>query len=87
MRLNEPATCFLFKVYRKWPSKRHRGRYRGDCGLEGIEIGDNIGDAENPVGLPPIRVEGTNRSHDLCVNTLAFSPEKKEKFSTSRNTA
>jgi GTP-binding protein len=53
------------------------------AGLEGIEIGETLADAENPVGLPPIRVEEPTVRMTFGVNTSPFSG-KEGKFSTSR---
>ena len=53
------------------------------AGLEGIEIGETLADAENPVALPPIRVEEPTVRMTFGVNSSPFSG-KEGKWSTSR---
>lgn len=53
------------------------------AGLEGIEIGETLGDPENPVALPPIRVEEPTVRMTFGVNTSPFSG-REGKWSTSR---
>jgi GTP-binding protein len=52
-------------------------------GLEGIEIGETLADPENPIGLPPIRVEEPTVRMTFGVNTSPFSG-REGKWSTSR---
>lgn len=53
------------------------------AGLEGIEIGETLSDPENPVALPPIRVEEPTVRMTFGVNTSPFSG-REGKWSTSR---
>jgi GTP-binding protein len=53
------------------------------AGLEGIAIGETLADPENPVALPPIRVEEPTVRMTFGVNTSPFSG-KEGKWSTSR---
>ncbi len=53
------------------------------AGLEGIMIGETLADAENPVALPPIRVEEPTVRMTFGVNTSPFSG-REGKWSTSR---
>jgi GTP-binding protein len=53
------------------------------AGLEGIGIGETLADPENPVALPPIRVEEPTVRMTFGVNTSPFSG-KEGKYSTSR---
>ena len=53
------------------------------AGLEGIAIGETLADPENPVSLPPIRVEEPTVRMTFGVNTSPFSG-KEGKWSTSR---
>jgi GTP-binding protein len=53
------------------------------AGLEGIGIGETLADAENPVALPPIRVEEPTVRMTFGVNTSPFTG-KEGKYSTSR---
>jgi len=52
-------------------------------GLEGIEIGETLADPENPIPLPPIRVEAPTVRMTFGVNTSPFSG-REGKWSTSR---
>jgi len=52
-------------------------------GLEGIEIGETLGDPDNPIGLPPIRVEEPTVRMTFGVNTSPFTG-REGKWSTSR---
>jgi GTP-binding protein len=54
------------------------------AGLEGIAIGETLADAENPVALPPIRVEEPTVRMTFGVNTSPFSG-REGRWSTSRN--
>lgn len=53
------------------------------AGLEEIEIGETLSDAENPIALPPIRVEEPTVRMTFGVNTSPFSG-REGKWSTSR---
>lgn len=53
------------------------------AGLEGIEIGETIADADNPIALPAIHVEEPTVKMTFSVNTSPFSG-KEGKWSTSR---
>ncbi len=53
------------------------------AGLEGISIGETLADPENPVSLPPIRVEEPTVRMTFGVNTSPFSG-REGKWSTSR---
>ncbi len=53
------------------------------AGLEGIAIGETLADPENPVALPPIKVEEPTVRMTFGVNTSPFSG-KEGKWSTSR---
>lgn len=53
------------------------------AGLEGIEIGETLGDPENPIALPPIRVEEPTVRMTFGVNTSPFSG-REGKWGTSR---
>ncbi|MBN2387405.1 MAG: translational GTPase TypA [Anaerolineales bacterium] len=53
------------------------------AGLEGIAIGETLADPQNPVALPPIRVEEPTVRMTFGVNTSPFSG-KEGKWSTSR---
>lgn len=53
------------------------------AGLEGIEIGETIADAENPVALPVIHVEEPTVRMSFSVNTSPFTG-REGKWSTSR---
>ena len=53
------------------------------AGLEGVEIGETLADAETPIALPPIRVEEPTVRMTFGVNTSPFSG-KEGKWSTSR---
>ncbi|MHB0989329.1 MAG: translational GTPase TypA [Bellilinea sp.] len=52
-------------------------------GLEGIEIGETLADPENPIALPPIRVEEPTVRMTFGVNTSPFTG-REGKWSTSR---
>lgn len=52
-------------------------------GLEGIEIGETLADPENPIALPPIRVEEPTVRMTFGVNTSPFAG-REGKWSTSR---
>lgn len=54
------------------------------AGIEGINIGDTITDAENPKPLPRIQVDEPTISMVFAVNTSPFAG-KEGKFVTSRN--
>jgi GTP-binding protein len=54
------------------------------AGLEGIGIGETLADLENPVALPPIKVEAPTVRMTFGVNTSPFSG-KEGRWSTSRN--
>ncbi|MEK6758595.1 MAG: translational GTPase TypA [Deltaproteobacteria bacterium] len=62
--------------------------YAGDivalAGLEGVNIGDTITDAENPAPLPRIKVDEPTISMMFSANTSPFAG-KEGKFVTSRN--
>jgi GTP-binding protein len=53
------------------------------AGLEGIGIGETLADPENPVALPPIKVEEPTVRMTFGVNTSPFSG-REGKWSTSR---
>ncbi|MGD0611408.1 MAG: translational GTPase TypA [Anaerolineales bacterium] len=53
------------------------------AGLEGIAIGETLADPENPVALPPIRVEEPTVRMTFGVNTSPFSG-REGRWSTSR---
>lgn len=53
------------------------------AGLEGIMIGETLADIENPIALPPIRVEEPTVRMTFGVNTSPFSG-REGKWSTSR---
>lgn len=53
------------------------------AGLEGIGIGETLADPENPVALPPIRVEEPTVRMTFGVNTSPFSG-REGRWSTSR---
>lgn len=53
------------------------------AGLEGIAIGETLSDPENPIALPPIRVEEPTVMMTFGVNTSPFSG-KEGKWGTSR---
>jgi GTP-binding protein len=53
------------------------------AGLEGIAIGETLADAENPVALPPIKVEEPTVRMDFGVNKSPFSG-REGKWGTSR---
>ncbi len=53
------------------------------AGLEGVEIGETLADPEQPVALPPIRVEEPTVRMTFGVNTSPFAG-KEGKWSTSR---
>lgn len=53
------------------------------AGLEGIAIGETLADPENPMALPPIKVEEPTVRMTFGVNTSPFSG-KEGKWSTSR---
>lgn len=52
-------------------------------GLEGIEIGETLADPEDPIALPPIRVEEPTVRMTFGVNTSPFAG-REGKWSTSR---
>ncbi len=52
-------------------------------GLEGIEIGETLADPENPIALPPIRVEAPTVRMTFGVNTSPFTG-REGKWGTSR---
>ena len=54
------------------------------AGVEGVNIGDTVGDVENPVALPRIAVDEPTISMVFAVNTSPFSG-KEGKWVTSRN--
>ncbi len=54
------------------------------AGLEGIGIGETLADPENPVSLPPIRVEEPTVRMTFGVNTSPFAG-REAKWGTSRN--
>jgi len=54
------------------------------AGLEGIAIGETLSEADNPIALPPIRVEAPTVRMTFGVNTSPFSG-REGKWSTSRN--
>ena len=54
------------------------------AGIEGINIGDTITDADNPKPLPRIAVDEPTISMVFSVNTSPFAG-KEGKFVTSRN--
>lgn len=53
------------------------------AGLEGVEIGETLADPDQPVALPPIRVEEPTVRMTFGVNTSPFAG-KEGKWSTSR---
>ena len=53
------------------------------AGLEGIAIGETLSDPENPVALPPIKVEEPTVRMTFGVNTAPFSG-REGRWSTSR---
>ncbi len=53
------------------------------AGLEGIEIGETLADAENPIALPAIHVEEPTVRMTFSVNTSPFTG-REGKWSTSR---
>ncbi len=53
------------------------------AGLEGIAIGETLGDPENPIALPPIRVEDPTVRMTFGVNTSPFTG-REGKWGTSR---
>lgn len=53
------------------------------AGLEGVEIGETLADMENPIALPPIRVEEPTVRMTFGVNTSPLSG-REGKWSTSR---
>ncbi len=53
------------------------------AGLEGVEIGETLADPENPVALPPIRVEEPTVRMTFGVNTSPFSG-REGRWGTSR---
>lgn len=53
------------------------------AGLEGISIGETLADPENPIALPPIKVEEPTVRMTFGVNTSPFSG-REGKWSTSR---
>jgi GTP-binding protein len=63
--------------------KAEAGEIVALAGLEGIAIGETLADPENPVALPPIRVEEPTVRMTFGVNTSPFSG-KEGKWSTSR---
>jgi len=54
------------------------------AGLEGIGIGETLADPENPVSLPPIRVEEPTVRMTFGVNTSPFTG-REARWGTSRN--
>lgn len=52
-------------------------------GLENVEIGDTIADAENPVALPPIRVDDPTLTMVFRINDSPFSGQEGD-YLTSR---
>jgi GTP-binding protein len=53
------------------------------AGLEGIAIGETLADPENPIALPPIRIEEPTVRMTFSVNTSPFSG-REGRWSTSR---
>ena len=53
------------------------------AGLEGIGIGETLADAENPIALPPIKVEAPTVRMTFGVNTSPFSG-REGRWNTSR---
>jgi len=53
------------------------------AGLEGIAIGETLADPENPIALPPIRVDEPTVQMTFGVNTSVFSG-REGRWSTSR---
>jgi GTP-binding protein len=53
------------------------------AGLEGIAIGETLADPENPIALPPIRVDEPTVRMTFSVNTSTFSG-REGRWSTSR---
>ncbi|MCX7975679.1 MAG: GTP-binding protein, partial [Bellilinea sp.] len=53
------------------------------AGLEGVEIGETLADPDQPIALPPIRVEEPTVRMTFGVNTSPFAG-KEGKWSTSR---
>jgi GTP-binding protein len=54
------------------------------AGIEGINIGETIADAENPVALPPLVIDEPTISMNFSANTSPFSG-KEGKFVTGRH--
>lgn len=75
---------FVFQGLQKTPvEEASAGDIVVVAGLEGIEIGETLADAENPKALPPIRVEEPTVRMTFGVNTSPFTG-KEGKWSTSR---
>ncbi len=78
---------FVFEGLKRVPAP---AAYAGDvvavAGIEEINIGDTIGDKENPVALPRIVVEEPTIKMRMGVNTSPFAGKSKQsKFLTSRH--
>jgi len=71
-------------LQRKETEKASVGDIIALSGLEGINIGDTITDAENPKPLPRIRVDEPTISMVFSINTSPFAG-RAGKFVTSRN--
>ncbi|PWB38222.1 MAG: translational GTPase TypA [Parcubacteria group bacterium] len=54
------------------------------AGIDDVKIGDTIADTQNPIALPPMKVEEPTVKMTFGVNTSPFSG-KEGKYSTSRN--
>ncbi|MBI4991640.1 MAG: translational GTPase TypA [Candidatus Harrisonbacteria bacterium] len=54
------------------------------AGIENINIGDTIADAENPIALPPIQIEKPTVKMIFSVNNSPFAGQEGE-YCTSRN--
>ena len=63
--------------------KAEAGEIIALAGLEGIAIGETLADTENPISLPPIRVEEPTVKMTFGVNNSPFSG-REGKWSTSR---
>ena len=61
----------------------HAGDICAIVGLESIDIGETIADAENPVGLPPVKVDEPTLTMVFKVNTSPFAGQSGS-FVTSR---
>ena len=75
---------FVFQGLQKVAvEEAHAGEIVVVAGLGGVEIGETLADADNPVALPPIRVEEPTVRMTFGVNTSPFFG-REGKYSTSR---